>query len=223
MKHIICLCLILCTCLCGCQPSGGGADLGSTNSDASQGGTLSFEDSARLAYYEQLVNELQEEVLSLKTEIYVNRVEYEELLSRLMGENASDPESGTTEDTVADDFLYAVENGAVTITSYIGTAKNVVIPETIEGLPVIAIGENAFSGRADLCSVVLSDRVCVIGWFAFSGCVSLEQIQIPSSVTAISYGAFENCPSRMTVLCKSGSYAEQYARSYGIRTGEIPA
>ncbi len=223
MKHIIALCLALCACLCGCRLSGGDAVSDTTVPDAPSNGALSFEDSARLAYYEQLVSELQEEVLSLKTEIYVNRVEYEELLSRLEGGASTDTETDSTTDAIASQFQYTVENGAVTVTSYIGTSKDVVIPERIEDLPVIAIGENAFSGRADVCSVVIPDRVCVIGWFAFSGCVSLETVQIPASVTTISYGAFENCSARMTVLCRSGSYAEQYARSYGIKTGVIPA
>ncbi|MDR2314708.1 MAG: hypothetical protein LBE02_09285, partial [Spirochaetaceae bacterium] len=38
------------------------------------------------------------------------------------------------------DFEYSVNNGGITITGYKGSVKNVVIPEKINGLPVIRIG-----------------------------------------------------------------------------------
>ena len=70
-----------------------------------------------------------------------------------------------------------------------------------------------------------STRVCMLpkgleelGWFVFSGCVALQRVVVPESVTCIGYAAFNNCTASLTVIAPSGSYASDYAKSYGIRT-----
>ena len=223
MKKTVALCLILGTLLCGCQKEtdGTAADtkdppvkneqnqtIGST--DTSQSG--SQEDQTRLAYYEQLVNELQQEVLNLKTEIYTNRVEYEAHIEEL---KASQAPSGSTSPSAL--FQYTVTNGQATLTAYIGKDKAVDIPTTVDGYPVVAIGDRTFLDNAALTSVTIPQGVTSIGWFAFSGCVSLEYVSIPDSVETISYGAFQNCDTQMTVSCPIGSYADRYAQSYGLK------
>src|ERR1043165_3754449 len=45
----------------------------------------------------------------------------------------------------AQDFQYKTNNGALTITAYIGAGGNVVVPGAIGGLPVKSIGLYAFS------------------------------------------------------------------------------
>jgi hypothetical protein len=45
----------------------------------------------------------------------------------------------------AEDYTYTTNNGAITITGYRGSGGAVVIPSIINGLLVIAIGQNAFS------------------------------------------------------------------------------
>ena len=72
--------------------------------------------------------------------------------------------------------------GGVTIVSYRGTEKTVVIPETIGGLPVTIIGNKAFY-RRDLESVAVPETVVTIEPLAFAenrltsvtitGCVSI--------------------------------------------------
>jgi hypothetical protein len=67
--------------------------------------------------------------------------------------------------------------GGVTITAYTGTGKDVVIPETIGGLPVTVIGNKAFY-RKDLDSVSIPETVSTIEPLAFAenrlGSVSLR-------------------------------------------------
>ena len=43
------------------------------------------------------------------------------------------------------DFTYTLSDGTVTITEYTGTGGAIVIPATIDGMPVVGIGEHAFS------------------------------------------------------------------------------
>ena len=77
------------------------------------------------------------------------------------------------------------------------------------------ISSSAFYGCSGLTSVTIPSRVTSIGDYAFSNCYNLSSITIPSNVTSISDTAFSNCYN-LTIYCTRGSYAERYARSYGI-------
>jgi hypothetical protein len=111
-------------------------------------------------------------------------------------------------------FYYRAENGGAVITGYSGDVALLTVPATLDGLPVIAIGEHAFE-RATLTAVILPDGITEIGWFAFYECEGLSGITIPPSVSSIGYAVFDGCPS-LTVRCAPHSYAEQYAKSYAI-------
>ena len=54
--------------------------------------------------------------------------------------------SGLTGELHAQDFDYTIANGSITITNYTGPGGNVAIPATIDGMPVTAIGGQAFLG-----------------------------------------------------------------------------
>ena len=82
-------------------------------------------------------------------------------------------------------YVYTVENGTVTITKYTGPGGDVVIPDTIAGLPVTSIGDCAFCNCTGLTSIVIPDSVISIGMGAFSGCTGLN-LRIPSGVMSIS-------------------------------------
>ena len=225
MKKVLVLGVLLCLLLCGCirnepqkeepeEPSGGSE----TGESAENSETLR----AQLIYYEELVVDLQAELLNLKTELYASRVEYEARIAELEAQKA--PSGGGNGSSQASaDFQYTVTNGFATVTAYVGAETEVEIPATIDGYTVTAIGDRAFLDHFKLTSVTLPKTVTSIGWFAFSGCIALEQITVPAAVSSISYGAFQNCPSTMQMNCTSGSYAEQYARSYGIRVGTSPS
>ncbi len=89
-------------------------------------------------------------------------------------------------------YTYTVSNGKATITDCdTSISGDVVIPDTIEGYPVIDICNNAFSGCTSLTSIVIPNGTS-IGAFAFSGCVSLSCITIPDNITSIDTTAFYN-------------------------------
>lgn len=161
----------------------------------------------RAAYYQQLVTQLQKEILAMKTELYETTVSYENRIKEL--EAALNPDADNP-------FQYTVEDGKATLTAYVGEETEVEIPDTLGGAPVCAIGDKAFENNAKITSVVLPEGVTTIGWFAFSGCVALKQITLPQSLATVSYGAFQNCDTSLIVHCAHGSYAEQYAQSYGF-------
>lgn len=113
------------------------------------------------------------------------------------------------------DFEYIKENGGITITKYTGKNTTVQIPNKIEQLPVLKIGENAFADTK-VKSVTLPSSCVEIDWFAFYGCYALSTIYISSSVKTIGYGAFDACSKALTVYCEQNSYAQKYAQSFGI-------
>ena len=94
-------------------------------------------------------------------------------------------------------FNYTTNNGTITITSYTGPGRDVVIPSTINDYPVTSIGEEAFQDDFNLTNVTIPDSVTSIGASAFSGCSYLTSVTIGNSVTSIGARAFSSC-SRLT-------------------------
>ena len=79
------------------------------------------------------------------------------------------------------DFEIVAENGAVSIITYTGTAKEVNIPDQINGLPVTRIESYAFLGNS-ITSVTIPDSVSYIGVAAFFG-NSLTSVTLPKGIT----------------------------------------
>jgi hypothetical protein len=114
------------------------------------------------------------------------------------------------------DFKTEVKDGAVTITGYTGSAKNVTIPGAIGGLPVTAVGEEAFAEK-QLTGVTIPDSVATIGVQAFYK-NKLTSVAIPGSVTKIGAHAFrENqltsvtIPDSVTEIGEAAFYENQLA------------
>jgi hypothetical protein len=118
-----------------------------------------------------------------------------------------------------EDFGYVRTDGGIRIYYYTGSATDVVIPDTIERLPVVDVNfpyifkgndkltsvvipgtvkeiwDNAFNECTSLTTVTLSEGLTSIGEGAFRGCTSLKTVQIPESVTTIENNAFMECTS----------------------------
>ena len=94
------------------------------------------------------------------------------------------------------------DNTGVIITRYIGRGADVVIPNTIQGLPVKEIGYEAFvdevigftSVDKKLTRVVIPEGVTKIGAQAFRACNSLISVILPSTLTEIGGSAFADLP-----------------------------
>ncbi|MGM9631521.1 MAG: leucine-rich repeat protein [Eubacteriales bacterium] len=133
--------------------------------------------------------------------------------------NTSNTDNGTnggsTPTESEPEFEYIKENGGITITKYNGTQTNVRIPNNIEQLPVLKIGESAFADTK-VKSVTLPSSCTEIDWFAFYGCYALSTVYVPESVSVIGYGAFDSCSKSLTLYGERDSFAQKYAKSFGI-------
>lgn len=87
------------------------------------------------------------------------------------------------------------ENNEITITGYSGTASHMVIPETIDGRMVVAIGARAFENNKIIVTVDLPNTLIEIGKISFSGCSNLIEVEIPSSVKTLGTSSFQACTS----------------------------
>lgn len=99
------------------------------------------------------------------------------------------------EETDPCQFTYTTNNEAITITGHTGPGGSVVIPQTINGYPVIAIGELAFNNCTSLASVIIPYGVTCIGDSAFWGCANLANVTLPNTITTIGSYVFQYCSS----------------------------
>ena len=114
-------------------------------------------------------------------------------------------------------FIYTTNNGTITITAYTGSG-GVVIPATINGMPVTAIGEYAFSCNSSLGGVTIGNNVTSIEDWAFWDCLNLTSVTILSSVTTIGSNAFRSCTNLQGVtignsVTNIGSFAFLFCTS----------
>lgn len=126
----------------------------------------------------------------------------------------------------ASDFEYAVhpEDNYAAITKYIGTAKDVVIPQAIDDCPVKLISPVSFMGT-DIRSVVMPDSVTVIGDYAFKNCRYLETVKFSNSLQVISDEAFRYCISLREAILPSSLErvgSQVFYQCTALKTVKIP-
>jgi len=90
-------------------------------------------------------------------------------------------------------YSFSLVDGEATIDGYTGVGGAVTIPSSIEGYPVVSIGEDAFYGCTKLTGVTFPDSVTSIGESAFYGCSSLVSLSIPDTVTSLDNSVFADC------------------------------
>ena len=122
------------------------------------------------------------------------------------------------------DFEFILNNTAVIVIRYKGTAADVTIPSHYKGKPVTMIDHAAFHDSA-VTSVTIPDSVTAIPDYAFGFCSQLTNISIPNSVTFIGFSAFNSCTSLKSITLPSSlSTIQSYAfyNCGNLKTIRIP-
>ncbi len=110
----------------------------------------------------------------------------------------------STGGSIAINWLYDIDPNTETVT-ITGTEPaatgDITIPATLDGKPVTAIGNYAFSESIGLTSVTIPASISEIGESAFYACSGLTSVTIPEGVTTIGENAFSGCSglSSMTI------------------------
>ncbi len=107
------------------------------------------------------------------------------------GPNSSEVVAVPFRNTEAD-YLYSLSGDPIvaTITGYIGTGGDIVIPSTLGGYQVVTIGDNAFNSNWDITSVVIPDSVTGINSGAFYGAKNLQSVDLGDGLMYIGFDAF---------------------------------
>lgn len=123
------------------------------------------------------------------------------------------------------DFEFILNNTAVIVIRYKGTAADVTIPSRYKGKPVTVIDPVAFYNNSAVTSVTIPDSVTAIPDYAFGYCSQLTNISIPNSVTFIGFSAFNSCTSLKSITLPSSlSTIQSYAfyNCENLKTIRIP-
>lgn len=102
------------------------------------------------------------------------------------------------------EFKLSEDGTFIELTEYKGNAEHLVIPETIQGLPVEVI--NGFYQNKKIKSVVIPSSAKVINNSAFLYCESLEKVTLPEGLFFIAGHAFSNTGLTSVTLPKSLEY-----------------
>jgi hypothetical protein len=123
--------------------------------------------------------------------------------------------TGTLE---AQDYIYIITNGTITITEYTGPGGDATIPAEINGLPVTTIGSRAFQYCTSLTTVTIPNNVTELNMHVFAFCSSLTNVTIPNSVTSIGSGAFVGC-TNLTSVAIPNSVTDIGGDGWGVFSG----
>lgn len=80
-----------------------------------------------------------------------------------------------------------------TITGCDSDNSEIIIPSSLGGYMVTAIGEMAFFGKITMDSVIIPEGIRYIGDNAFSGCLSLTEIKFPETLMSLGNSCFMSC------------------------------
>ncbi|HWD21294.1 MAG TPA: leucine-rich repeat protein [Verrucomicrobiae bacterium] len=110
---------------------------------------------------------------------------------------SSGPEIATV--TPPNDFLYITNAGTIIINSYVGVGGVVIVPASINGLPVTGVEPFVFLGNKALASITIPGSVATIGEEAFFNCLNLTNVTLNSGLTSIGVDAFAGC-DKLTIV-----------------------
>lgn len=110
-------------------------------------------------------------------------------------------------------YTYTAADGEVTITGASGEGAVLVIPDSIDGSPVTAIGSNVLAGSTTIASVTVPDSVKSIGSRSFSACPELMSVTIGSGTESIGDYVFAASPALSYITVNSAN--EVYSSAGG--------
>lgn len=144
------------------------------------------------------------------TEVY-NRSPYPRALNDLLACGGVEPENiyteGTSKITVENGFVLYTNGDVCMVANYIGTEKDVVVPDKVTEIRKIAfehkkittltvgngvtkIGKGACNGCGTLTTVTLGNNVKIIEASAFNSCANLTSVTLPASLEKLESAAF---------------------------------
>lgn len=88
-------------------------------------------------------------------------------------------------------------SGLVGVQTYQG---DLVVPEEVNGMSVVAVDQYALASNQKLKSVKLPEKICQLGSESFALCSSLDSVEIPSKVKVLKPGVFAGAGVRKVIV-----------------------
>lgn len=123
-------------------------------------------------------------------------------------------------------FLNSMDkDGPIVVTGYTGIARNLVIPQEIDGHKIVAIDESAFANNGYMRSMTIDAEVS-ISKNAFRNCLVLEKVTLNKPVS-IDEGAFSGCVNLKSVEINDTSkieriFADTFKNCNSLKSFTIP-
>ena len=92
------------------------------------------------------------------------------------------------------------KNDISSIDNFDKTIKDVVIPDTVDGAPVVNVSATSITGNTTIETMVLPNSLKTITERLFYNCTNLRQVSIPDSVTEIGRYAFAHCDRLQSIV-----------------------
>ncbi|MCL2806006.1 MAG: leucine-rich repeat domain-containing protein [Treponema sp.] len=126
--------------------------------------------------------------------------------------------------TQAGDFGYIMNqtNDGIIITYKTVNAINVVLPDSIENLPVTGFQPGLFRGDTIVQSITLPVTITAIPNEAFSGCTGLSSITLPGVIT-VGNNSFRNTAFSDLTLPAAATIGSSAFRGSGISSITLPS
>ncbi len=102
------------------------------------------------------------------------------------------------------EFAYLNSGGTIKITKYLGEGGDVVVPDSIDGSPVTAIGSYAFMNCRSVTNLTIPESVTVIETGAFLMCQGLRSLGLPSHLTSIEEALLQGCGHLESLMIPEG-------------------
>ena len=100
---------------------------------------------------------------------------------------------------------FTVEESTITGLTMAGKRiENIVIPASIDGVEITAIGNKAFYGVEKIKTVQLPESITVIGSEAFYGCKNMTEINLPNGINSLGSWAFYGCSKLQSITIPTG-------------------
>jgi hypothetical protein len=105
-------------------------------------------------------------------------------------------------------FSYKRVTNGIEVYQYDGETmpKKLVIPNEINGYPVVSIAKQFAVMENTIEEIVLPDSVESIGDSAFNSCTKLKKIKLPYSLKKLGNFVFTNCPSLTSITSASSNF-----------------
>lgn len=115
-------------------------------------------------------------------------------------------------------YHYTISEKGVTITGYEGNKIELVIPESMEDLPVTGIEKKAFFNVSGLYRIYLPDTLESIGDWAFAHCRDLEEIYFSRKEYVLGKSLFMECAALKRICLtkrEKGNVREEACHGFG--------